>query len=217
MRTSGIDDFRNRRFGRLVAKSWESKRSGIHWWCSCDCGNETLVSVSNLKRGWTVSCGCYKREVRDCQNGLSNDKLSGGRIHNAWVNMMRRCYSPSCGSYTRYGGRGIKVSVEFQDFQKFYKIMAPLWFEGATLDRLNNNLGYSRANCRWLHKSKQSMYRACVVRGRINGELLSLNAAILKHGKVSWSVAKKRIEAGWRFADAVLREREGRYEFGNPA
>lgn len=34
--------------------------------------------------------------------------------------------------------------------------MEDTWFEGATLDRVNNKLAYNKKNCQWLSKSDHS-------------------------------------------------------------
>ncbi|MGN1276245.1 MAG: hypothetical protein ACI4UK_04580, partial [Floccifex sp.] len=63
--TTRAIDLKNQRFGRLVAVSMTSKRSGnsIVWKCLCDCGNTCEVSQTNLRQGNTLSCGCLKEEV----------------------------------------------------------------------------------------------------------------------------------------------------------
>lgn len=53
----------NQRFGMLVAKEYAGRKGAPGnykrlWKCQCDCGNETLVTVSDLVGGYTVSCGC---------------------------------------------------------------------------------------------------------------------------------------------------------------
>ena len=75
-------DLTGQRFGRLVVQeSYESKTkpSGqkyTNWKCKCDCGNECWVSVSNLRRGHTTSCGCYLEEYR---HTISHPKTVGPR------------------------------------------------------------------------------------------------------------------------------------------
>ena len=61
---NNFEDLTNQRFGKLtVIRQAESKYGKRHWVCKCDCGNETIVSVSGLKSGHTQSCGCYQDEV----------------------------------------------------------------------------------------------------------------------------------------------------------
>lgn len=74
----------------------------------------------------------------------------------AWVNMRQRCNNPNHPEYVRYGGRGIKVCQEWGTFQIFLKDMGPKPFPDLSLERKDNNLGYSADNCKWASKSTQS-------------------------------------------------------------
>lgn len=58
-------DLCGQRFGKLIVlkraeKPQKCKTNGDYWLCRCDCGNETVVLGSNLRRGHTTSCGCKK-------------------------------------------------------------------------------------------------------------------------------------------------------------
>ena len=55
-----------KKFGRflVIGDVGERSKSGeVKWWCICECGNQKLVKGSDLRRGYTKSCGCYKREL----------------------------------------------------------------------------------------------------------------------------------------------------------
>ena len=60
-----LNDLSGRKFGRLmVIERVDNDKKGTFWLCKCDCGNTTIVSASNLKRGHVQSCGCYASEQR---------------------------------------------------------------------------------------------------------------------------------------------------------
>lgn len=82
--------------------------------------------------------------------------MTGTRIHNVWRSMKQRCQNKRNHAYADYGGRGITLCDEWQSFEAFYRDMGPSYKEGLELDRINNDLGYSKDNCRWTTRSTQN-------------------------------------------------------------
>src|ERR1019366_8859455 len=94
---------------------------------------------------------------------------------NIWSGMRRRCSKPNRHNYFNYGGRGIKVCERWQQsFKNFLHDMGPRP-SGKSLDRINNNLGYSPENCRWATPSQQINNRRNSILITHNGQTLPLS------------------------------------------
>lgn len=95
------------------------------------------------------------RKICDCTYKNTNHKL-----YSRYDKMLYRCYSEKPENYRYYGGRGIKVCDRWKNsFENFLEDMEPSFFEGAELDRINNNLNYSPENCRWVTHSQNMLNR----------------------------------------------------------
>jgi|SRR3990167_871060 len=85
---------------------------------------------------------------------------SNTRFHKIWENMKARCNNPNATDYYRYGGRGIKICNKWQKFKGFFEDMYSFYKDELTLDRIDNNKGYSKDNCRWTTFKQQANNRS---------------------------------------------------------
>ena len=128
-------------------KSNYTKRYGIY---KCHCGNEFKAQFQHINRKLTTSCGCIKKAnitLMNKENATHN--LSKHRLYDTWYQMIQRCKNPKSKHYKNYGGRGIKVCDEWLDINTFINDMYPTYIEGLSIDRIDNDKGYSKDNCRW--------------------------------------------------------------------
>lgn len=72
--------------------------------------------------------------------------------------MKDRCSNPEASGFENYGGRGITFDPKWDKFEEFYADMGDRP-EGFELDRVDNNLGYSKENCKWSDSTDQSFNR----------------------------------------------------------
>lgn len=124
----------------------------------CGCGKEFKARTPDVKNGKTRSCGCANIQAfrNRCLKINTTHGLANHRLYGTWQGMMRRCYSPTHKPYKDYGGVGITVCSEWHNVTNFINDMSSTFLEGLTLDRIDNNLGYYKENCRWATKSTQS-------------------------------------------------------------
>jgi hypothetical protein len=91
----------------------------------------------------------------------------------SWRNMQYRVNNPNNPNYQSYGGRGITIDPKWNDFEVFLADMGEKP-EKLTLDRIDNNKGYSKDNCRWTTRTKQ------VINGRPHGNSKFLGVSFEK-------------------------------------
>lgn len=72
-----------------------------------------------------------------------------------WTGLRYRCNNPNSSSYKNYGARGIKVCKRWDNFENFLEDMGKRPSPELSIERINNNRGYSKSNCKWGTKSEQ--------------------------------------------------------------
>lgn len=128
------------------------------WRCKCSCGNEITVSKYDVRRGFTQSCGCLKRETTGTRRRTHG--RSRTREHRIWRAMRTRCYNPNAGNYSDYGARGIAVCDRWnKSFAAFYEDMGKCPSDKHSIDRIDNNGNYEPGNCHWVTHSEQCRNR----------------------------------------------------------
>lgn len=143
-----FQDLTGHKYGRLTVKSYVGERK---WRCLCDCGREHVAFSFNMRQGKTTSCGCLHDEGNNLRHGKTD--TSEFRI---WKAMRQRCENVKSKSYPNYGGRGIKVNPDWQDFSTFYKDMG-VRPEGYSIERVNNDGDYCKENCVWADRKTQQL------------------------------------------------------------
>jgi hypothetical protein len=203
---SNFVDLTGQRFGRLTVialiQKASRKNNRTKYQCRCDCGNMLIVESDHLKRGHTQSCGCYKKEHISTANkthGISNHRLCS-----IWHGIKRRCYCEKATGYENYGGRGITMCAEWRDnIHAFYDwALFHGYSDDLSIDRIDNNRGYSPDNCRWATKKEQQRNNRRNYLLTIAGETKCLSEWLDQTG-VAFKTAQKRLLLGWQPDQAV--------------
>lgn len=204
-----INDLTGMTFGRLTVRSRTSDQvspSGRHrtkWICECSCGNTVSVLAENLNSGRTTSCGCYRADKNRDKFGTHLDTHS--KLYGVWCSMKARCYNPNSTYYKRYGGRGIGICSEWKDSYETFRTWAISsgYHDGVSIDRIENDSGYSPSNCRWVGSVAQANNRSSNKIFTYNGETHNLSEWAKLRG-INYKTLHNRIfAAGWDFERAI--------------
>ena len=145
----------NKKFSRLTAIKFSSKKGRQHYWLFlCDCGNKVTAKKNHVIAGKIRSCGCLK--VEETIKRFTTHGLTGIPEHNIWFGMKDRCNNPNHHARKNYGGKGIKVCERWMDFANFYSDMGPRPSPKHSIDRVNNDGDYEPGNCKWATMKEQN-------------------------------------------------------------
>lgn len=141
-----------RRFGRLVVVDRHGTINGCSVWkCLCDCGKTTYPRRNALVDGLTVSCGCFRKEkmflgVGDLSNCYWNRILKGAVSRNLKIEITSEYV---WNLFVEQGGKcaisGLDINI-VRNYTKDHKKHT------ASLDRIDNRVGYIRDNVHWVHR-----------------------------------------------------------------
>lgn len=189
----------------------------------CDCRKSTCKSECNRnhthKQFWCEKCHPERYEVTTEKEerekrSLSHTKhgMSNTKFYRTYSSMKCRCIDPNWPRFKDYGGRGIKC--EWKSFESFKEDMYMSYLEHVklhgggrqtTIDRIDTNGNYCKANCKWSTPSEQQ-------RNKRNSHLITIKG-ITKTLSV-WSdifgikdsLAHKRIKhLGWDPVEALTK------------
>lgn len=199
-----MENLTGKKFNKLTVVEFSHKQGNrIYWKCLCNCGNEYTTRADSLKSGHAKSCGCHKREsLKNCPRHIIHGERNS-RLYRIWTEIFTRCNNTRNANYKNYGARGITICDEWKDFQTFYDwAISNGYSDGLTVDRIDNDKGYSPDNCRWATIKEQCNNRRTNRVYELNGEKLNI-AQIAEKYNLDYQLIWGRLRKGWSIQRAI--------------
>lgn len=161
------------KYGSLeVIGGGEYVNGATKWICKCDCGNIVTVRRTDLVNGKQKTCGCGKSKRMTEMNTKHGD--CNTRLYRTWCNMKSRCQNENEKDFKWYGGKGVKVCKEWEEFEHFKKWAIENGYEeNLTIDRVDSGKDYCPENCRFIPLEEN--IRRAVEKHILNASGRSLN------------------------------------------
>lgn len=186
------------RFGRwmileVIGSRWAMAR--------CDCGTVKKIDRVSVSHGVSKSCGCLAREVTSrikTRHGQCSKMCGKTKEWLTWRSVLQRCEDPNSNRYDMYAGRGITVCERWHKFENFFADMGQAPDVNHSIERIDNNKGYSPDNCRWATAKEQARNRRTTLLISIGNTQQSL-AAWTEQYQMPYKQVWKRIQVyGWK-------------------
>lgn len=190
----------------VLSRAPNQKSRHIAWLCRCECGRQAVVLSNNLRLGKSTCCrpcGVLKR--------LHHGELVGDRFGRSSAestvheSMIQRCLNPYSQCYGRYGGRGITICERWlgpNGLKNFIADMGRRPSNKHSIDRIDNDKGYSPENCRWATRKEQQRNTSRSVFVTAFGQTLPLQEWAERYG-IRAECIRSRLTAGWEAEVAV--------------
>ena len=196
-------DLTGKEFGKLTVLEYAyTKNCKAYWKCLCDCGKICIVPAGTLLNGTARSCGCNRKE--SMRKVATKHGLRDTRLYSIWCNMKQRCYNEKSNRYERYGARGITVCDEWlNDPEAFINwALENGYNDTLSINRINNDLGYSPSNCNWVDNKEQSNNRSSNHLITYNGKTMNMTQWAQEIG-IDRKTLSDRIQSGWSVEKAL--------------
>lgn len=216
-----MQEYIEKRFGKWIIINYLGKFNRVHKFkVKCECGNESISDYIALIRGKSTQCRSCARKKWHNENenpskkhGYSSSKHPEFHLHSTWCSIKQRCTNPKTKNYHRYGGRGINICNEWlNSFECFLKDMGSRP-KGHSIDRIDNEKGYFKENCRWVtfEQNCNNTYKSVLY--EYKGEQLSetqwSRKLEISRNKFMWWARKNGIEWVMNNIDSIKKIKVG--------
>lgn len=184
----------------LIVRRDSNVGKRVMWVCRCGCGNIFSTRYEHLLRNSNCpKCGRKAQAEKISKHGKYQTPL-----YKVWISMKQRCYNPESKSYKDYGGRGIKICREWKESYPAFEKWANEngYKNGLSIDRINNDRGYSPNNCRWTDSITQANNKRNVTLITFNGDTDTISNMARKYG-LRPCVVTRRLYRSWTVEKAL--------------
>lgn len=180
-----------KRFGNItvIRRADNTKDGKTQWLCRCDCGKEWVVQAGNLKRIKTCRECSFKKPYKKHGD-------YGTRLYNIYMGMRNRCENDNNANYSHYGGRGITVCSEWQNYNIFKEwALANGYDDTKSIERIDVDGNYEPDNCTWIEMREQCHNKRGSIKFTLNGKTQDLALWAREYG-VNYFTLYSRIRRG---------------------
>lgn len=137
----------------------------------CDCGEQRWALPARVKANFIKSCAKCGKKRQFIGGWNKGHGLSETTEHRIWYCMVSRTTNPNNKSWKNYGGRGIDCCERWRGENGFLNFLEDMGKrpEGKSLDRTDNDKGYSPENCQWMSRRHQNLNKRGIIHTTING------------------------------------------------
>ena len=195
------------RFGNWVVLYATSYGRRKYWLCQCDCGNKAEVVSSKLRGGYSKRCNeCRIKELRSNPtrqtHGFSNADGLKGETYYIWRSMKARIKNPNHHKYPSHGGSGLTLDPRWEKFEQFLEDIGEKPYQGASIERVDNEFGYWPSNCVWANRFEQGNNRHDNRIITANGKT-QCSAWWARETGLKRKTIEQRLDDGWSQEDSV--------------
>lgn len=172
--------------------------------CRCECGSIGIVRNAKLVCGASKSCGCLRNDEMTKHGATRRSARKDSHEYWIWNTIVQRCTNPNVKNWMDYGGRGITVCERWLSYEGFIADMGKRPTDGHSIERQDNDAGYSPENCRWATRPEQARNKRNNHFIELFGKRQHLAEWASEYG-VDHTLIISRLSRGWSELDAITK------------
>jgi len=178
----------------------KNKHSSANYICECGKFIKLRCDRANIEIFYCKDCKRKMGGKAHYDNGIGVNMPE----YSTWKGIRSRCYNPNAKYYKYYGGRGIKMSEEWEhNFEQFYKDMGPRPSKEHEVERINANGNYCVENCKWDIRKNTCLNKRTTIYVEYKGERKILMDLVKERNLNYDSIYYRLYRNNWSVEDAL--------------